>query len=110
MSQPPGPRAFAPPTALLFSLFAAGLGRLHASSYGDALPAFTRLFLAWYPLWILIGGLASIAVVLPERLRSRFGGQAAWRMIDAALTLASTLVIALGVLALALPVFIGPRV
>ena len=98
----------APGTALVFALLMIWLAPNYRRWFGDAMPAFTREFLRFYPLWIAIStaALAVAAVGAQFPLAQRW--PVLWRSLDGALTLASILVIACGVVALFLPLLLRP--
>ena len=97
-----------PGTALAFSLLMLFLAPSYARWFGDALPAFSRDFFAFYPLWIAIStaALAIVAVGEDSVLATRL--DPLWRVADITLALASALVIAGGIVALFLPVMLRP--
>ncbi|HET7062626.1 MAG TPA: hypothetical protein VFI49_00010 [Rudaea sp.] len=95
----------APGTALAFSLLMAFLAPRYPGWFGETMPAFTQRFLAFYPLWIVLSTAALTAVAFGEQIPPLAERRAFWRMLDVALTLASILIIAGGVIALFLPIF-----
>jgi hypothetical protein len=96
-----------PGTALMFACIMALLAPAYGRWFG-ALPAFTRSFLAFYPLWIGISALALALAAVGAQfpLAARWPG--AWRALDVALKIGSILVIAAGIIALFLPVALRP--
>ncbi len=105
------PIAFlAPGSALAFSLLVAALAPHYARWFGPAMPAFTREFITWYPLWIALSVVAVLAQACTRSLRPRAEDDASLNALDLLLAIASTLVIGAGILALALPVVLAPGV
>ena len=92
-----------PGTALAFSALVAWLGPAYEHRYGAALPAFTRTFLAGYAWWIAISFTALSLTAIGEQFPLAARWPAAFRALEFALTLASVLVIACGIIALFLP-------
>jgi hypothetical protein len=97
-----------PGTALAFSVLMAWLGPAYAHWYGDGLPGFTRAFLDGYAWWIAISFAALSLTAVGEQFPLAARWPAAWRALDVALSLASILVIACGLIALFLPLIIKP--
>ncbi|HEY2345458.1 MAG TPA: hypothetical protein VGH80_06170 [Xanthomonadaceae bacterium] len=95
----------APGAGLISSLVIAMLGPSHRSWYGDALPAFSQHFLALYPLWIFVCAAALAVRALAGTLDAQSGARLQWKLVDAVLGVGSMLVIAAGIIALAVPVF-----
>jgi len=100
----------APGTALCFSILVAVLGPRYATWFGAAMPELTRRFIDEYPVWIAITVLALVVQALMKILQPRGPSQALWKMLDGVLSAASVLIVAIGLIALALPVFSGPSV
>ena len=98
----------APGTALFFSIFVAFLAPHYPIWFGEALPALTRGFLAAYPLWIAVTVAALLMQVWLRVLQPQGTARTLWVGFDRVLSVASVLVIAVGVIALALPVMRGP--
>lgn len=98
----------APGTALFFSIFVGFLAPHYPIWFGDALPALTRGFLAAYPIWIALTVGALLLQVWLKVLQPQGTARALWVGFDRVLSVASLLVIAVGVIALALPVMRGP--
>ena len=94
-----------PGTALAFSVLMALLAPRYPDWFGAAMPAFTQRFLAFYPLWVALSTTALIAAALGEQIPPLAERRALWRFVDIALTVASILIIAGGVIALFLPIF-----
>ena len=94
----------APGSALCFSVLVAFLAPLYGRVFADAMPAFTRGFLAFYPLWIVLSTLALFLAALARQFPGLSRATGFWRVLDAALTLASILIIAAGLIALFLPI------
>jgi hypothetical protein len=99
-----------PGTALAFSVVVAFLSPLYARIFGEAMPAFTRGFLAAYPLWIAV----STAAVMVTALAGQFPIFARWRAfwsgLDAVLAAVSVLIVAAGLIALFVPLLVHPRI
>ena len=96
---------FAPGTALCFSVMVAFLAPNYPAWFGT-LPPLTRRFLDAYPLWI---GLSIVVIVLQVFARvvspgTRFGELA--RRLESLFGIVSVLIIAVGIIALAMPVFV----
>jgi hypothetical protein len=102
------PALLAPGTALLFSVFVAILAPRYAHWFGATMPAFTRTFIAYYPLWIAFGAIAVMAQVCVRVLYPKEDGDASFGVLDGLLAIASVGVIAAGIIALALPLIAGP--
>jgi len=98
----------APGTALCFSVLMIWLAPRYPRWFGEPLPAFTREFFAFYPLWIVLSAAALAIAAATEEfpLATRWPGP--WRVMDGALTVASILVVAGGIIALFLPVLLRP--
>lgn len=92
-----------PGTALAFSVLVAFLSPLYARTFGDAMPAFTRVFLSAYPLWIAVSTAALAITALTEQFPVFARWRALWGGLDMLLALASVLIIAAGLVALFLP-------
>ena len=105
-AETPATNWIAPGSALCFSMLVAFLAPIYARSFGAAMPPFTRGFLAFYPLWIALSTLALFLLALARQFPALGRADGAWRLIDAALTLASILIIAAGLVALFLPVLL----
>jgi hypothetical protein len=84
------------------------LAPMYARSFGDAIQAFSRGFLAFYPLWIALSTAALAIVAVGEQFPLASRWRALWRALNIALTLTSIFAIAGGVVALFLPVLLGP--
>ena len=97
-----------PGTALVFSVLVAFLSPLYARTFGDALPAFTRVFLSAYPLWIAVCTAALAITALTEQFPVFARWRALWSGLDMLLALASVLIIAAGLVALFLPLLAPP--
>lgn len=96
-----------PGTTLAFAVLMAGLAPAYGRWFGANLPPFTRAFLAVYPIWIAIGAVALALAVVGEQIPA-LAARAAWRRaLDAALTVASILIVAAGIIALALPLLVA---
>jgi len=97
-----------PGTALLLSVLMIWLAPNYALWFGDSLPAFTREYFAFYPLWIVLSAAALAIAAATEQspLATRRPGP--WRLFDGVLTVASILVVAGGIIALFLPVLLRP--
>ncbi len=95
----------APGTGLISSLVIAFLAPQYRAWYGDALPAFSRIFFALYPLWALVCAAALGAHALAGALDPSSDARARWKVVDVVLGIASMLVIAAAIIALAIPVF-----
>lgn len=97
-----------PGTALFFSMLMIWLAPNYARWFGDPLPAFTREFFAFYPLWIVLSAAALAVAAATEQfpLAARWPGP--WRLLDGVLTVGSILVVAGGIVALFLPVLLRP--
>jgi len=96
----------APCSALCFSLLVAFLAPLYARAYADAMPAFTRGFLAFYPLWIALSSLTLLLIAIARQFPALARATRVWQLLAAILTLASTLIIAAGLVALFLPIIV----
>ena len=97
-----------PGTALAFSVLVAFLSPLYARSYGGALPVFTRGFLAAYPLWISVSGIALTITALAEQFPLFARWRTMWAGLDMTLDIVSVLLIATGLIALFLPLLVPP--
>ena len=97
-----------PGTALAFSVLVAFLSPLYTRTFGDAMPAFTRVFLSAYPLWIAVSTAALAITALTEQFPVFARWRALWRGLDMLLALASILIIAAGLVALFLPLLALP--
>ena len=97
-----------PGTALAFSVLVAFLSPVYARAFGAAMPAFTRGFLAAYPLWITFGTAALAITALAEQFPVFARWRALWSGLDMLLALASVLIIAAGLVALFLPLLAPP--
>lgn len=100
----------APGTALFFSILIAVLGPRYATWFGAEMPELTRRFIDAYPLWIALTVLALVVQALIKTLKPRESSPSLLRMLDALLGIASVLIIVVGVIALALPVFGVPSI
>ena len=96
----------APGSAFCFSLLVAFLAPIYARVFAAAMPAFTRGFLAFYPLWIAVSTLALFVLALARQIPALAQADGARRALEAALTLASILIIAAGMIALFLPILL----
>ena len=111
MSFPSQERAWIMPgTALAFSVLVAFLAPLYARAFGAALPAYTRGFLAAYPLWIAISTGALAIIALAEQFPIFARWRALWTGLDAALVVLSLLIVAAGIIALFLPLLVHPLI
>ena len=109
MTSPRPDRAWIMPgTALAFSALMAFLSPLYARTFGAALPAFTRGFLAGYPLWIALSASALAIIALAEQFPIFARWRALWAGLDMLLAGVSVLIVATGLIALFLPVLIPP--
>ena len=99
-----------PGTAFAFSVLVAFLSPLYARAFGAALPALTRGFLAAYPLWIAISGAALAIIALAEQFPIFARWRAMWSALDIALAAVSVLIVATVIVALFLPLLIGPQI
>jgi hypothetical protein len=99
----------APGSALLFSLIVAMLAPHYARWFGSAMPAFTRGFIAWYPFWIAFSVVAVLTQVCVRILRPRADDDGSASTLDLFFGIVSALVIAAGILALAIPVVLAPN-
>jgi hypothetical protein len=97
-----------PGTALVFSIVVTFLAPLYARSFGAAMPAFTRGFLAAYPLWIALSTAALAITALAEQFPIFARWRALWAGLDLVLAVLSVLIVAGGVVALFLPVLVPP--
>jgi hypothetical protein len=95
----------APGTALVFSVLMGLLAPRYAGWFGQTVPAFTQRFLAFYPVWIAFSTVALTFAALGEQVPPLAQRRALWRTVDVALTVASILIVAGGVIALFLPIF-----
>jgi hypothetical protein len=100
----------APGSSLLFSLIVAALAPHYANWFGAAMPALTRGFIAWYPLWIAISAIAVVVQLCARVLAPKVDGDESLRTLDTLLGIASVAVIAIGIIALALPAVLAPSV
>jgi uncharacterized membrane protein len=98
----------APGTALFFSLLIAIFAPRYRAWFGDTLPALTRGFLAYYPLWIAFSVIELVAQACAGALGRGGDERGTWSALDVLLGIASLLVIAVGIIALAMPVLLGP--
>jgi hypothetical protein len=97
-----------PGTGLAFSVLVAFLTPLYERSFGAAMPAFTRAFLAAYPLWIALCTAALAITALAGQFPLFARWRALWSGLDAALAVVSVLIVAGGLIALFLPVLVPP--
>jgi hypothetical protein len=81
---------------------------MYARWFGDTMPAFSRGFLAFYPLWIVLSTAALAIAAIGEQFPLADRWPVLWRALDIALMLASILVITGGVVALFLPLLLRP--
>lgn len=95
-----------PGTALCFSVLLLWLAPHYDRWFGDRLPPFTQLYFGVYPLWLALSAAALALVVVGEQLPLLAGRPALRRALDAAFTLASILIVAAGIIALALPLLV----
>ena len=98
--------ALIPGTALAFSVLMAFLGPRYSRWFGDSIPALTRDFFALYPLWIVITTVAVVILALADQFPVFARWRALWSGLDTALGLISTLIIAIGLIALFLPLLL----
>lgn len=98
-----------PGTTVAFGALAAFLAPLYQRAFGADLPAFTQRFLAIYPLWIVVGALGLALVAWGEQLPLLARRSALRGTFDAVLTIASILIVAAGIMALALPALVPPE-
>ena len=97
-----------PGTALAFSVLVAFLAPLYARTFGAALPAYTRGFLAAYPLWIALSTAALASIALAEQFPVFARWRASWSGLDATLAVVSASIVAAGLIALFLPLLAPP--
>ena len=95
----------APGSALCFSLLVAFLAPIYARAFA-AMPPFTRGFLAFYPLWIAVSTLALFLLAVARQIPPLAQADGARRVLEAALTVASILIIAAGLIALFMPILL----
>ena len=100
----------APGSALCFSLLVAFLAPIYGRAFASAMPPFTRGFLAFYPLWIVLSTLALFLLAVARQFPALARADGMWRLLEAALTLASILIIAAGLIALFLPILLRAEV
>jgi len=100
----------APGTALLFSILVAVLGPRYATWFGGQMPELTRRFIDAYPLWIAITALALVVQAMCMTLRPGVSPRNPVKMLDGLLSVASVLIIVFGLIALGLPVLVGPSI
>ncbi len=100
----------APGTALCFSIIVALLAPHYATWFGDAMPSLTRRFIDGYPIWIALSVLALVVQACAKALQPRRSSHTLWKLLDGALSIASVLIIAIGLIALALPLMSGPPI
>ena len=99
-----------PGTALAFSALVAFLSPLYVRSFGVAIPAFTRGFLAGYPLWIAASAAALAITALAEQFPIFARWRVLWVGLDMMLAVLSVLIIAAGLIALFLPLLVHPLI
>jgi hypothetical protein len=99
-----------PGTALVFSVLVAFLSQLYARTFGAALPVFTREFLSAYPVWIAISTAALVVTAFAEQFPMFARWRAMWTGLDLLLAVISVLIIALGLIALFLPLLVPPQI
>jgi len=97
-----------PGTGLAFSVLVAFLAPLYARSYGDQLPALTRAYFAAYPLWIVLCIVALATIAFADQVSTSARWDALRRGLDLALNLGAVLIIAVGLIALFLPLLVAP--
>lgn len=97
-----------PGTALAFSVLMTIVAPAYRHGYGVALPAFTQTFFAGYAAWIAISFAALALTAVGEQFPPAARWPAAFRTLDALLTVASILIIACGIVALFLPLLLRP--
>ena len=109
MNSPNQERAWIMPgTALAFSALVAFLAPLYAHLFGAAVPAFTRGFLSAYPLWIVLSTAALAITALAEQFPLFARWRVAWAGLDILLSVLSLLIVAVGLIALFLPLLLHP--
>jgi hypothetical protein len=96
-----------PGTALMFAIVMSLLAPSYERWFGP-LPAFTGAFFAFYPLWIGLTALALLVAAVGAQFPFAARWPGLWRQFDLALSLASVLVVAAGIIALFLPVLLRP--
>jgi len=100
----------APGTALCFSILVAVLGPRYETWFGAAMPELTRRFIDDYPIWIAITALALVVQACVKILQPAESSRSPLKMMDEALSVVSVLIIVFGLIALALPVLVGPQI
>jgi len=98
----------APGTAVCFSILVAVLAPRYATWFGDAMPTLTRQFIDAYPVWIALTVLALVVQAFCMAMRPGDSMRVPLKMLDGALSIVSVLIIAVGLIALALPMMGGP--
>jgi len=98
----------APGTALCFSVLMAWLAPAYLRWFGSGLPALTRAFFAAYPLWIATSAAALLLSALGRSFPPLAQRPGLWLALDALLMIASVLIVAVGLIALFLPLLLQP--
>jgi hypothetical protein len=88
---------------------AAFLAPMYERAFGAGLPTFTQRFLAVYPLWIVLGAIGLALVAWGEQMPLLARRPGLRGTFDALLTIASILIVAAGIIALALPALVPPE-
>ena len=97
-----------PGSALCFSVLMIWLAPGYPRWFGEPLPAFTREFFTFYPLWIVLSAAALAVAAVTEQFPPAARWPGPWRVLDGVLSVASILVVAGGIIALFLPVLLRP--
>ena len=100
----------APGTALCFSIVLGVLAPHYRTWFGDPLPPFTTWFLKAYPIWIALSVVGLVVQALLKTLTPNGAARKVWTTFDAALAIVSVVMVAAGLIALAIPVIRGPQV
>lgn len=97
-----------PGTALAFSVLVAFLGPQYSHWFGESIPAFTRGFFSAYPLWIIVSTAAVAMVAFGEQFPAFALWRLLWSGLDIALAFVSALIVAIGLVAMFLPLLLPP--
>ena len=98
----------APGAALVFSILVAVLGPGYVTWFGAQMPELTRKFIDLYPAWIALTALALVVQACMGALRPSDSSRSLMKLLDEALSVASVLIMVVGLIALALPLLGGP--
>ena len=99
-----------PGTAVCFSVLMLWLAPNYTHWFGPGLPPFTQQYFSVYPLCLAISSAALALAAVGEQLPLLAQRPALRRALDAVFTLAALLIVAAGIIALALPLLVPPDI